>query len=70
MKTFWLYRSGICVVSWLLFKSRQLTIVQMIKKLGVGASDEKIYILFEVAKVRIIELKNNINIKHLEEGEV
>lgn len=50
-----------CVVTFL-FKIRQLTIVQTIKKLRVGAgvSDEKVCILLKVSKIRMVEPKRII----------
>lgn len=52
-----------CVVSFL-FTIRQLTIVQTIKKLGVGVGgvDEKVCILLKVPKIRMAKWKRVIQL--------
>lgn len=52
-----------CVVSFL-FTIRQLTMVQTIKKLGVGVGgvDEKVCILLKVPKIRMAKWKRVIRL--------
>lgn len=61
-----------CVVSFL-FKIRQLTIIQTIKKAGNGGGGlwRKCLYIIESSKDKNGKMeKGNMNIKHLEEGEV